>query len=168
MAIYFGVDHVVWAQQAGIMNNKDLTARAQKWSLYGWFGGSLCTITGELYELAGEGVQVHQMKLVASAFRSQTWIAREMYQLAGEGGRWAQGRGRGAAGEWMGGFWRLAAHHRGKLYELAGEGVLIMLDGPEFYTVIVVVYESWPSCTSWCAGGGSCLTQPAPLVQCCA
>lgn len=53
MAIYFGADHVVWAQQAGLLNNKDLTNRAQKWSLYGWFGGSLCTIVQELHALSG-------------------------------------------------------------------------------------------------------------------
>lgn len=35
------------------MNNKGLTDRAQKASLYGWFGGSLSTIVLELYELAG-------------------------------------------------------------------------------------------------------------------
>lgn len=35
------------------MDNKALTDRAQKASLYGWFGGSLCTIVLELYELAG-------------------------------------------------------------------------------------------------------------------
>jgi hypothetical protein len=39
--------------QAGLLNNKSLTDRAQKTSLYGWFGGSLCTIILELYELAG-------------------------------------------------------------------------------------------------------------------
>ena len=51
MAVYFGADHVVWAQQAGLLANKSLTARAQKTSLYGWLGGSLCTIVGELYEI---------------------------------------------------------------------------------------------------------------------
>ncbi|KAI3436582.1 hypothetical protein D9Q98_005998 [Chlorella vulgaris] len=54
MSIYFGADHVVWAQQAGLLNNKSLTDRAQKTSLYGWFGGSLCTIILELYELAAQ------------------------------------------------------------------------------------------------------------------
>ncbi|KAL4457581.1 hypothetical protein ABPG75_012446 [Micractinium tetrahymenae] len=52
MSIYFGADHIVWVQQAGLMDNKGLTDRAQKASLYGWFGGSLCTIVLELYELA--------------------------------------------------------------------------------------------------------------------
>jgi Peroxisomal biogenesis factor 11 (PEX11) len=51
MAIYFGADHVVWAQQAGLLTKKDLVARAQKTSLYGWFGGSLCTILTEVYEI---------------------------------------------------------------------------------------------------------------------
>ncbi|KAL4440647.1 hypothetical protein ABPG77_000356 [Micractinium sp. CCAP 211/92] len=52
MSLYFGADHIVWVQQAGLMDNKGLTNRAQKASLYGWFGGSLCTIVLELYELA--------------------------------------------------------------------------------------------------------------------
>ncbi|KAG7669317.1 hypothetical protein Ndes2437B_g05463 [Nannochloris sp. 'desiccata'] len=50
MSIYFGGDHVVWASQAGLLANKDITSRAQKTSLYGWFGGSLCTIVTEIYE----------------------------------------------------------------------------------------------------------------------
>jgi len=50
MSIYFGGDHVVWASQAGLLTNKDITTRAQKASLYGWFGGSLCTIATEIYE----------------------------------------------------------------------------------------------------------------------
>ena len=58
MAVYFGADHVVWAQQAGLLNNKQLTTRAQKASLYGWFGGSLCTVMGELYELYGAPLQL--------------------------------------------------------------------------------------------------------------
>jgi hypothetical protein len=45
--------HTPHSAQAGILNNKGLTNRAQKASLYGWFGGSLCTIVLELYELAG-------------------------------------------------------------------------------------------------------------------
>lgn len=53
MAIYFGADHVVWAQQAGLLQNKEFTARAQKWSLRGWLGGSLCTIIQELEALRG-------------------------------------------------------------------------------------------------------------------
>lgn len=51
MSIYFGADHIVWLQQAGLTSNKTLTSRAQKASLYGWFGGSLCTIVSEIYEL---------------------------------------------------------------------------------------------------------------------
>lgn len=51
MSIYFGADHVVWAQQAGLLSNKELTDRAQKASMYGWLGGSLCTIVGEIYEI---------------------------------------------------------------------------------------------------------------------
>jgi hypothetical protein len=39
--------------QAGLLNNKSLADRAQKTSLYGWFGGSLCTIVLELNELSG-------------------------------------------------------------------------------------------------------------------
>ena len=53
MSLYFAGDHVVWAQQAGVLDRKPLATRAQKASLYGWFGGSLCTLLGELYELTG-------------------------------------------------------------------------------------------------------------------
>lgn len=53
MSIYFGGDHVVWASQAGLLADKDLTRRAQKASLYGWFGGSLSTIVVEIYEIQG-------------------------------------------------------------------------------------------------------------------
>ena len=53
MSIYFGGDHVVWASQAGLLSNKEITQRAQKASLYGWFGGSLCTIVSEIYEIQG-------------------------------------------------------------------------------------------------------------------
>lgn len=54
MSIYFGGDHVVWASQAGLLTNKNLTSTAQKASLYGWFGGSLCTIVAEIYEIGGK------------------------------------------------------------------------------------------------------------------
>lgn len=48
MAIYFGADHVVWMKQAGLIDSAETF---QKLSMYGWFGGSLCTIITELYEL---------------------------------------------------------------------------------------------------------------------
>lgn len=48
MAIYFGGDHVVWMKQAGLI---DSAVSFQKLSMYGWFGGSLCTIVTEIYEL---------------------------------------------------------------------------------------------------------------------
>jgi hypothetical protein len=50
--------------QAGILNNKSLTDRAQKASLYGWFAGSLCTIVLELYELAGANVHFGKLLTV--------------------------------------------------------------------------------------------------------
>jgi hypothetical protein len=53
--------------QAGILNNKSLTDRAQKASLYGWFGGSLCTIVLELYELAGANMPVDKLLMVFSS-----------------------------------------------------------------------------------------------------
>lgn len=49
MAVYFGGDHVVWLKQAGLVE-RDVSG-FQKLSLYGWFGGSLCTIVSEVYEL---------------------------------------------------------------------------------------------------------------------
>lgn len=49
--VYFGCDHVVWASQAGIYSNKEVVARCQKASLWGWFGASCCTIVNETIEL---------------------------------------------------------------------------------------------------------------------
>ena len=51
-AVYFAGDHVVWASQAGIYSNKEVIDRAQKISLWAWFGASTCTIVNELTELA--------------------------------------------------------------------------------------------------------------------
>lgn len=50
-AVYFGADHVVWASQAGLLTDKTLVDRAQKVSLYGWLGASLCTIVAEATEV---------------------------------------------------------------------------------------------------------------------
>jgi hypothetical protein len=54
MALYFAGDHVVWAQQAGLLDKSraGAVARAQRASLYCWVGGSLCTIVAEAAELA--------------------------------------------------------------------------------------------------------------------
>jgi hypothetical protein len=49
--VYFGADHVVWASQAGILTDKALVDRAQKISLWSWFGASCCTIAAELTEI---------------------------------------------------------------------------------------------------------------------
>lgn len=54
-------------QQAGILNNKSLTNRAQKASMYGWLGGSLCTIVLELYELSSECMGGENPELVLGA-----------------------------------------------------------------------------------------------------
>ncbi len=54
--------------QAGLMDNKGLTNRAQKASLYGWFGGSLCTIVLELYELAGGPLSLRRFFPLFSTF----------------------------------------------------------------------------------------------------
>ena len=50
--MYFGGDHVVWASQAGIYSNKEVIDRAQKVSLWAWFGASTCTIINEVVELS--------------------------------------------------------------------------------------------------------------------
>ena len=50
-AVYFGGDHVVWASQAGIYTNKEVIDRAQKISLWAWFGASSCTIVNEVVAL---------------------------------------------------------------------------------------------------------------------
>ncbi|KAL6782568.1 hypothetical protein ACKKBG_A07305 [Auxenochlorella protothecoides x Auxenochlorella symbiontica] len=70
MAIYFGGDNIVWASQAGILQNKTLILRAQKASLYGWAGGSVIGVITELHELqgltarrVGEVEEVYQARL---------------------------------------------------------------------------------------------------------
>ena len=49
MALYFGLDHVVWMKQAGLIV-KDISSY-QKASMMGWLGGSVCTIWIELEEM---------------------------------------------------------------------------------------------------------------------
>ncbi|KDD73237.1 peroxisomal biogenesis factor 11 [Helicosporidium sp. ATCC 50920] len=51
MALYFAGDHVVWAQQAGLMARPELAAKARKASLWGWFGGSMAGLVGEVAEV---------------------------------------------------------------------------------------------------------------------
>jgi len=51
MAVYFSGDHIVWLKQSGLLKNSALADKAQKMSLYGWFGGSLCGIVSEAYEV---------------------------------------------------------------------------------------------------------------------
>ena len=51
MAVYMGADHVVWAGQAGIVEDKTLAKNAQKLSLWAWFlasAASLATQTDDL------------------------------------------------------------------------------------------------------------------------
>lgn len=71
MAIYFGADHVVWAGQAGLVSNKTLLERFQKASLYGWAGGSLCTVISESWEL----VQLNKIKRKDES--EEAWQARQ-------------------------------------------------------------------------------------------
>eukprot|EP01026_Neomeris_dumetosa_P061027 TRINITY_DN5757_c0_g1_i2.p1 TRINITY_DN5757_c0_g1~~TRINITY_DN5757_c0_g1_i2.p1 ORF type:complete len:282 (-),score=11.99 TRINITY_DN5757_c0_g1_i2:132-863(-) len=51
MAVYFGFDHVIWANQAGLVQDKKFVERCQKVSLYSWFCGSMCTIILEVLDL---------------------------------------------------------------------------------------------------------------------
>lgn len=51
MAGYFGGDHIIWSGQAGLVTNPTVLQNCQRFSTYCWFGGSLCTIMGEVYEL---------------------------------------------------------------------------------------------------------------------
>ncbi|KAK9838281.1 hypothetical protein WJX81_002226 [Elliptochloris bilobata] len=81
MAVYFGADHVVWASQAGLYTNKQAVERWQKASLYGWMGGSVCTVVAECYEL-----------LALTAVRRDgeseaAWKARQARALAEVDGR---------------------------------------------------------------------------------
>eukprot|EP01024_Parvocaulis_polyphysoides_P068157 TRINITY_DN8268_c0_g1_i4.p1 TRINITY_DN8268_c0_g1~~TRINITY_DN8268_c0_g1_i4.p1 ORF type:complete len:259 (-),score=30.05 TRINITY_DN8268_c0_g1_i4:260-997(-) len=59
MAIYFGFDHVIWAHQAGLVQDKSFVERCQKISLWNWFCGSLCTICLEVLDL----IKLHKAQL---------------------------------------------------------------------------------------------------------
>jgi hypothetical protein len=47
MAVYFAADHVVWAHQIGLLQDKRTGERAQKVSLYSWAMGSVATMVLE-------------------------------------------------------------------------------------------------------------------------
>lgn len=44
MALYFAADHVVWAHQIGLLQDKRTGERAQKVSLWSWALGSVATM----------------------------------------------------------------------------------------------------------------------------
>ena len=71
--LYFGADHVVWASQAGLTTNKSLVDRAQKISLYSWFGASCCTIVSELTEILRAAVPAILVR--SSGFDSSSLVA---------------------------------------------------------------------------------------------
>ncbi|KAG2500202.1 hypothetical protein HYH03_001782 [Edaphochlamys debaryana] len=56
MAVYFGADHVVWAHQIGLIQDKKVGERYQKLSLWSWALGSLCTVATESYGIASTSV----------------------------------------------------------------------------------------------------------------
>mmetsp|Transcript_14982 Transcript_14982/g.32478 ORF Transcript_14982/g.32478 Transcript_14982/m.32478 type:complete len:241 (+) Transcript_14982:194-916(+) len=56
MAIYFGADHLVWAHQIGLANNKTSQERWQKLSLYSWALGSVCTVVSEVWSITSLSV----------------------------------------------------------------------------------------------------------------
>lgn len=47
LATYFAADHVVWAFQIGLIQDKTVGERAQKVSLWGWALGSVLTMVIE-------------------------------------------------------------------------------------------------------------------------
>lgn len=47
MALYFAADHVVWAHQIGLLQDKKAGERAQKVSLWSWALGSVATMVLE-------------------------------------------------------------------------------------------------------------------------
>lgn len=51
MAGYFAFDHIIWSGQAGLVADTKPLAKYQRISSFCWFGGSLCTITCEAYEI---------------------------------------------------------------------------------------------------------------------
>lgn len=51
MTCYFVGDHLVWAGQAGLMQDKDFLSNMGKLSLWGWFGGSASGMALQTSEL---------------------------------------------------------------------------------------------------------------------
>lgn len=51
MAVYFGADHVVWAHQIGLIQDKSVGEKYQKLSLWSWALGSACTIATEGWQI---------------------------------------------------------------------------------------------------------------------
>ncbi|GMH42037.1 hypothetical protein BSKO_09956 [Bryopsis sp. KO-2023] len=51
MAGYFSFDHLIWSGHAGLVTDTELLARIQKISSSCWFGGSLCVIICECFEI---------------------------------------------------------------------------------------------------------------------
>lgn len=57
MALYFAADHVVWAHQIGLIEDKKVGERYQKMSLWSWALGSACTIVGEGWQISSLSVK---------------------------------------------------------------------------------------------------------------
>lgn len=58
MALYFAADHVVWAHQIGLLQDKRTGERAQKVSLWSWALGSVTTMILEantILAVSGKG-----------------------------------------------------------------------------------------------------------------
>lgn len=53
MAVYMGADHLVWAGQAGVLQDKELAGNMQKVSLWAWFAASAAGLATQINQLTG-------------------------------------------------------------------------------------------------------------------
>lgn len=60
MATYFAADHVVWAFQIGLIQDKKVGERSQKVSLYSWALGSVLTMIIEANNILSVGAGLYR------------------------------------------------------------------------------------------------------------
>lgn len=80
MAIYFGADHVVWAYQIGLVNDKELGERFQKLSLYSWAVGSLVGTVADAWQI----VELSNVVTQGSSKEDQEQLLREVNRKVNE------------------------------------------------------------------------------------
>lgn len=75
MATYFAADHVVWAFQIGLIQDKKVGERAQKTSLWGWALGSVLTMIIEANNILSVSyLQQTGVVLITFSHEAISWL----------------------------------------------------------------------------------------------